>query len=591
MNERARATAANRLARLALLAARRGPEVAREKCALVVALSGAELGSATEIVRLHELLLFLRAFPDDPRTLAVVEQALLAFRRRRDLRRRRDELDDTGIAGTALHSPFFHPTARRLALRSPERLTIDWRSFEDEEELAPLVAALLTPSESTWVRERAVGARATLAALAARVSTRSTDAPRSDSRRTDAITLLDRLDALPVDDLLREALHDRAAPFYRLAQGPGGQNRTEARAPGSAIVFRSQPFERRRPDLAAELALPPRAVHEVRGREANELVELARDAMVSRARDLDCFAYGDARDVRRIVHDDGLEFVAIGSRPDRRLQLSAAYGLLTVRNGVPTGYVQLDGFLGTALVHFNLFETFRGTDAAWVFARALATARFLFRSEAFAIEPYQLGHGNDEALDSGAWWFYRKLGFEPRHAAAVRLANAEARRLARSIRARSSRATLARLAQVHLYWEPLGRVATVPPHAAIARAATAAYAARSEPLLEARVEISRRAAELARLTPHSRSATAERSTLSAAERLWLERWAPIIVSLPGIESWSAPELTALGALVRAKAARRESELVPLLAAHARFGPALLELARRHGAAHDLAPAR
>ncbi|MCA9299811.1 MAG: hypothetical protein KDA28_12135, partial [Phycisphaerales bacterium] len=52
-------------------------------------------------------------------------------------------------------------------------------------------------------------------------------------------------------------------------------------------------------------------------------------------------------------------------------------------------------FLDTALVHFDTFDTFRGADAAWVFARAL------FGVGAFAIEPYHLGLGNDEAIDSG----------------------------------------------------------------------------------------------------------------------------------------------------------------------------------------------
>jgi len=28
-----------------------------------------------------------------------------------------------------------------------------------------------------------------------------------------------------------------------------------------------------------------------------------------------------------------------------------------------------------------------------------------------SVYPYQLGHDNDEAIESGAFWFYRKLGF------------------------------------------------------------------------------------------------------------------------------------------------------------------------------------
>jgi len=30
-----------------------------------------------------------------------------------------------------------------------------------------------------------------------------------------------------------------------------------------------------------------------------------------------------------------------------------------------------------------------------------------------SVYPYQLGHDNDEAIESGAFWFYRKLGFRP----------------------------------------------------------------------------------------------------------------------------------------------------------------------------------
>lgn len=33
--------------------------------------------------------------------------------------------------------------------------------------------------------------------------------------------------------------------------------------------------------------------------------------------------------------------------------------------------------------------------------------------EVFSIDPYQIGHDNEEAIESGAFWFYRKLGFQP----------------------------------------------------------------------------------------------------------------------------------------------------------------------------------
>jgi hypothetical protein len=558
---------ADALERLLALRLDFGAEAARRKLALLAVLDRATLPDAAAVLAFHEQLLFLAAYPDDERLKRAAERRLARFARRRDLARHRAELEGAGLAGTAIRYPFFWPTASRLARRFPDRLAIDWESFGDAEELRPLALAALAPEELAWVREREPPVEEIVAALA------------GEDRRRAASVLLARLAAAPGDDFAHERLHDGVAPFYRLEPGADGPSRTLDRAPRSSPPARPAPPRRGRPDLAAELARPPRAVLEIPPRAAARWVELARDAMVVRSRDLDCFAYGDPRDVRRVVHDDGLEMVAIGSVPTRRLPLAAAYGVLTLRHGVPIGYVQLDGFLGTALVHFNTFDTFRGADAAWVFARALATARALFGAEAFAIEPYQLGRGNDEALDSGAFWFYEKLGFAPRDRTVAELARRERARFARDPRARSSRRTLARLADGYLVLEPAGRVATVPPHAAIARATTAALAAESHDPVAARDRLARRAAALAGLAG---------ARLGAAERLWLERWAPMLVSLPGVEAWPVAERTALGALVRLKAGRRESELVRAWRDHPRAGAALLELAGRFGATRDVA---
>ena len=57
----------------------------------------------------------------------------------------------------------------------------------------------------------------------------------------------------------------------------------------------------------------------------------------------------------------------------------------------------------------------------------------LFGAKVFAVEPYQLGHENQEGLDSGAWWFYQKLGFRARDPEVVALMDDELERLAREI--------------------------------------------------------------------------------------------------------------------------------------------------------------
>src|SRR5258708_11776048 len=61
--------------------------------------------------------------------------------------------------------------------------------------------------------------------------------------------------------------------------------------------------------------------------------------MVTRSRDLDVFSYADRNDVSLVDCGQGLQFVAFGAIPERRLLLEAVYGFLTLKNGVPIGYV------------------------------------------------------------------------------------------------------------------------------------------------------------------------------------------------------------------------------------------------------------
>ena len=81
---------------------------------------------------------------------------------------------------------------------------------------------------------------------------------------------------------------------------------------------------------------------------------------------------------------------------------------------------------GSAEIAYNVFETYRGGEAGPVYGRVLAMTAHLFGADSFTIFPYQLGGaGNEEGLASGAWWFYRKLGFAPRDRAARSLVRRE----------------------------------------------------------------------------------------------------------------------------------------------------------------------
>jgi len=315
-------------------------------------------------------------------------------------------------------------------------------------------------------------------------------------------------------------------------------------------------------------------VRSVPPREARALIDLARESMVTRSRDLDVFSWADERDVRLVDCGGGLQFACIGAVPERRLLLESVYGFLTLKNGVPIGYVLSSALYGSSEVAYNVFETYRGAEAAQVYGRVLAMLAHLFGSDAFAIDPYQLGHGNEEALKSGAWWFYQKLGFRPRRREALRIMRRELVRMEADPAHRSSRATLAKLAESPLYLflgrprrDVMGLLSLADVGLHIVRFLAARFGSRRE-------EGTRRCSEEAARLLGLRSLRA----FTAGERLAWERWSPLILILPGLGRWSVDEKRALVRIVKAKGGPRESEFVPLFDRHRRLREAIRRLA-------------
>ncbi len=562
------------LAELGRIRAEFGPGWPERKRALLARLERARLPSARAVATLHDLLIFLRAYPDDTVVLALVERLLAGFDRRADLRRHRGELADSGIAGTTIGFPFFAETAWRLATRFPARLEIDWEAVAEPERVERWLPFVAHPAEIPGLDEIAW----TPAEWLARMRGRELTPPQAGGA-----FFLRRLRRAIPDSHLFERVVDDLGLYYRLTPSPAGDlhptpARTRERLAGARPHFHGAPLHRGRPDLALELQrgrLAPLAVEDLAGRRADRLLEMARDAMVTRSRDLDAFAYGSVDDVRLVTWEDGLQFAVIGVRPERRLLLEAVYAFLTLKNGVPAGYVLNSALFGSAEIAFNVFEAFRGVEAAQVYARVLATVKAVFRASAFTIFPYQLGDGNDEALDSGAWWFYQKLGFRPRAPAATALMNRELARQRRDPASRSSRATLARLAKENLFLH-LGRerrdVIGEVPLPSVGVAATALLARRFP-------EAPDRGDAACSAEARERLGLRNLAGWSADERSAFHRWAPVVLLLPGLERWSADERRGLAAVIRAKGGLRESDFVQLFDAHPRLPGALAKLAR------------
>ena len=539
-----------------------GKDAASRKLELLGTLETSPLASAGQVLALHDLLYYWRAYPQNAEILVAVERMLERFDRRPDLRRFRGELEDTGIAGTALHFAFFWPMAVRVAERWPDRISVDWGVFEKAGELEKILHLLLPYSE-------------TVVLDAMRLSPRRWVELLRGPEEADATFLIRRFAALRAAAPVRERLYESPDIPIRLASGPDTPARTREKWDGAPVVFLKRAPSRARPSMRKIVRNVGFGVRSLPPGEARRMIDLANATMVPRHRDLLVFLNGDDRDVRLVDFGDGLQFAMIGARPENRLILEAVYGFLILRNGVPIGYVLNSALFCSCELAYNVFEAFRGTETARNYARFVAVVSRLFQADSFTVDPYQLGLRNQEGLKSGAWWFYYKLGFRPRNPEIRALVREELARIKTDRSYRTSRAMLQRLAADNLFYslgrprpDVLGRIAMGNVGVRISRYLAARFGSDRERGIRTCSDEAARlmgVRSLRRLPPDERTA-------------W-ERWSPLVRILPDAERWSSAERRALVSAVRAKGGRRESDFVRLFDGHARLRRAILDLAK------------
>ncbi len=539
-----------------------GRGLGERRLTLLEALDGVALKTGKQVTRLHEALCFLRAYPDNRAVLRQVERMLEIFGRREDLRAHRAELADSGIAGTDIHYRFYWITARWLARHWPDRLTVDWAELGDDVRLVELLDLMLPFSETVALDMVDRTPRQWLAAL-----------KRDDE--TDATFLIRRFERLEASAAVRERVYEQLDVPMRLAPGDDTPSRTRARHPTPRLMMQRRPLALERPDLSH---LVPRLLPDVRNvwiQEARALIGRAREAMVTRSRDLDGFCQADENDVRMLRFRHGLELALMGAEPRHRLLLESRYALLLIKNGVPIGYALINSLFGSSEIALNIFDTFRGAEAAQTFARVLAVGRRLFGANTFSIDPYQLGYGNDEGLRSGSWWFYYKLGFRPHDPSIKRLVKKELRRIRAGAGHRSSRATLELLAAEPMF---LYLKKPRPRRDVLGRISLGSIGLRISGYLAERFGADReRGLRVCAREVHKLLGVESRG-FSADEREAWDRWSPLVRLLPEVESWPARDRQALAAVVRAKGGKRESDFVALFDRHSKLRRAILELA-------------
>jgi hypothetical protein len=547
---------------LAAAAGRYSPENQKQKCDLLERLERCAIRHPGTLGRLHETLCFLQAYPDDARLLELVDRALEAFGGRvARLGPAARRLHDSGIGGATLDYPFGYPMARWLAARFPRDTEIAWSRFADADRLDETLSLLATAAEGDAFSEGGMGWRPWL-----RVA-------KGGRQMSDLAVVLELFERTGLPEETRDWLFESVTlPIVWRPRGPGA-SRTLARLPCARVFFHHTGLDRGPGELMKALRRPPTLIRAPRDR-AEAMIEAARVAMATRQRELHAFSHPNPDDVLLVDAGRGLTLVFIGIEPDFRLPLEAYYGFLVLKNGVPVSYGGGWQLFGTLDFAVNIFASFRQGESAYLATQLLRSFRRIFNMRTVVVDRYQLGHESTEALRSGSFYFYHRLGFRPRDPDVVRVLAEERAKIAADPSYRSPIPVLRRLAAGEVFLTLPGGLAA--PDKRLRATDVSALVAR---MIAREFGGDRSLATRASTERVGRVLGATRRTgWPSAERRSFARMALVAALIPNLGSWPPEARRALVALMRAKGGATEMEYARRLDGHAHFRRSLEVLA-------------
>ena len=545
---------------------------------------------AESLIRLHETLLFLRAYPPSPRILNQVESILKTFEQRVSQLRASDvdlsPLDDSevsGIAGTTVTSNFSYEIVRWLVTKHSREIEIDWDWFEEEDRFGATMRRFLPLLEEDAMVEAHVPYREWLRAAKSRndelawIIERFGSRDRKPARSGDRSELRIRLEKQKAELYDSLKLHVQWDFSFRAS-------RTGMKLPGRKIFFHDEPLIKRRDvSLIAKLGSPPIAAQKLSRAEGERILDMARETSAVRYRELHGFTCGDSRRMLKANLGRGVDIFVMGVPPQHRLPLRAYTAALIFKNGVPVAYFEGLSVFERMESGFNLFYTFREGETAWLFSRVLRLMRQLLRVTVFSIDPYQIGHENEEGIESGAFWFYRKLGFRPVLPELMKLALAEEKKIAANARYRTPAKTLRKLAAGHMLFEG-------PPSVPASAGMSHSRAANKWDRFQVRnvgLAVQRRMAgdfdghanriQQASLDYVARALGIDPRAWNLSELETLNNLSLVLAMIPGMNRWSGEDKRLAASIIRAKAGNDERRYLRLMQMHEPLREAIIKL--------------
>jgi len=543
------------------------PACSREKAAVIRALAEKTIRNPVLLLKYHDTLCFMQAYPDNPRLLKLVDGELANFAKRIEHFREingpdDDRIDDSGMVDTTIHYSYGIQMARWLVENYGAAVDIDWDDYNSKEAdpLSAMLSLFTLYMESDGVDDE-------------NLSTEDWVRKAMRGGQTSLGWLLEKLDSLEAPLEMKQHLYDNAELTLSWELGRTKAARTLAKTPPQRIYYHKAALKRAKVYLKDSVRKGPPSFSLLAQKAGTEIINTLIRAQLPRHRELYPVLYANPEEVYTTSPGRGLEIFMLGMLPEYRMPLEANYSALLKKNGMPIGYGIAVLFFERCEIAINVFDTFRSGEAALIFEHFFRVFYHHFGARAFLMRRWQVGHENEEGLQSGSFWFYYKLGFRSLDPRISELAQDEWQKIQRDKTYRTDIKTLKKLARSDMlidlrpkYEKPFKELLV----ADIGMAVTSMIAHRFRAGNRQALTVSKRSVREALNIGDLKSWT-------VPERLQFERWSPLLASIPDLSDWRMAEKQNLVRLIRSKAGKREKSYVGLLQKNHRLLAALADL--------------
>ena len=548
-----------------------GRESAHHKKSLLKAMSARKITSSETLQSYHDILCFLRAYPDNAGILKLIESQLKTFAGRVELYkiqagdRQAKWLADSGIVNSSVSHTFSFELTAYLVRHFKDMAEIDWDSYNEQgiDTISAFLPLLVSWQENDTLDNDLELETADWLKLA-----------RAKSDRTDLSLLTKLLTTSGLSRAVQRHLYENAEIPVKWILTNCRASRTLKRIPCKKIFYQNEKLIGRTRDLRARLGEPPSKLVMLPRKQGEEYVNSIKDVLGVRCRELYPLIHANASEIYISEPGRGLRLVILGDQQDIRLPLEANFGAMLVRNGMPVGYGIGCMFFDRCEIAINVFPSYRSGESSFIIEEFFRLFYHHFGARELLVRSYQIGDDNEEALESGSFWFYYKLGFRSVNKQVRKLADKENEKIKANKNYRSSLATLKKLAKGDIFFhidpskmtgfkelplKNLGHIVT--------------------DYVKRKFDANRRLAE-------------EQSVLYLARILKIKGWhrwtaeeidsfkrlAPLIASIPGLNRWSPKDKADLAKIIRAKGSINERNFVLLCNKHPKFRAAIHKMA-------------